>query len=100
EEKDEAVEHRQLSLVEDRQESASPVGQPVGEGHEAAREERCRAREEPDHHQEPTPELDRSGHPEDERRRTGRRSLGKPEYLLHAVPEEEESRDDAEEGMD
>ena len=73
----------------------APAGVELTTRNHAAQHEGRRSREEPDHDEDAAEELERTRHPDDERRHTGRHRHGKTEELPHAVPEEEEPRHDA-----
>src|SRR5437763_442502 len=94
----EAVERRELALVDERQQRIEPMRHPVREGHESRAKKRRPTRREPHHDERPAHELDRSRRPNDEGGRTGQALVGwEAEHLLHPVPEEEEADHDAEE---
>src|SRR5256885_3206554 len=94
----EAVEHRELALVDERQQRIEPMRHPVREGHESRAKKRRPTRREPHHDERPAHELDRSRRPNDEGGRTGQALVGwEAEHLLHPVPKEEEADHDAEE---
>jgi hypothetical protein len=60
EEEREAVGHRELAVVQDRQQSIGAVSHPVSERHEPAAEEGGRRGEESDHHEDAADGLDRA----------------------------------------
>src|SRR5688572_32363082 len=87
-EEEEAVDHRELPMVDDRPETVRRVRHEVGHRHQAAREERDIAGEQPQGHQGATEELDdaRGGH---ERNAQLALASKRPEELLRPVACEE-----------
>src|SRR5215208_6775898 len=82
-EEDEAVEHRQLALVHERDRAAGDVGLEVRHRHLAAEQEGHRAREQADRYEQAADQLQHAGEP-DLRERRHRHPLGHA-----AVPAEE-----------
>lgn len=94
EEKNETVQHRQFSLVLDRQQSICAVPDPIGSCHQTAGEE-CRPDgKQADHDQYAANELDWAGDVDDEGGDFTRYCAWKAEQFLGTMPEKKKTGND------
>lgn len=97
-EEDEAIQRRQLALIDDGVGALGRMHHPVGHGHEAGQDEGRAAREQAQDDQDASDQFDRSG-PSDEGRQVDAATLTarrKMQDLLRPMLKQKQTRDDTE----